>query len=266
MIELWQALCLALVQGLTEFLPISSSAHLILPALLLGWPDQGVAFDVAVHLGTLIAVVAYFRADLWALALGVHRGVRSGRINTEVREVLFLALATLPAVISGFLLRDQMETLRTLPVVAMTTILFGLLLGIADKSVRGNPLSSVRNVWTALLIGCAQAFAPIPGTSRSGITITAGLFLGLSRHAAARFSFLMSIPIILGASLLQFVALVDAAEPVAWGGMGLATVAAGLSAYACIALFLTVIERIGMMPFVIYRLLLGGVLVVLWWR
>lgn len=266
MIELWQAICLALIQGLTEFLPISSSAHLILPTLLLGWPDQGVAFDVAVHFGTLIAVVTYFRSDLLMLLRGFLRGLQERRINSEAQEISFLVIATVPAIVAGFLLQDQMDSLRTIPVVAMTTIGFGVLLGIADRLVRRAPMESVPNWRVALLIGCAQAIAIVPGTSRSGITITAGLLLGLSRHAAARFSFLMSIPVILGATLLQLLAALEAPLEVDWIIVALATIVAALSAYACIALFMRLIERVGMMPFVIYRLFLGAFLVTLWWR
>jgi undecaprenyl-diphosphatase len=266
MIETWQAVCLALIQGLTEFLPISSSAHLILPTLLLGWPDQGVAFDIAVHFGTLLAVLVYFRADLLTLGRGALAGVATRRANAELREVGYLVLATLPAIAVGFLLREHMDSLRTIPVVATTTIGFGLLLGVADRCVRETSAPAVPNWHTALLIGCAQAIAPVPGTSRSGITITAGLLLGLSRSAAARFSFLMSIPVILGAALLQLKTLLEEPVDVAWTGTALATAVAAISAYSCIAVFLRLIERIGMMPFVAYRLLLGAILVVLWWR
>lgn len=265
MIDLWQAVCLALIQGLTEFLPISSSAHLILPTLLLGWPDQGVAFDVAVHFGTLLAVVFYFRADLYELLRGVVSAATTQRANTQVREVAYLILATIPAIVVGFLLKDHMDSLRTIPVLALTTIGFGLLLGVADRSVRASPEAVVPNWQTALLIGCAQAVAPIPGTSRSGITITAALLLGLSRAAAARFSFLMSIPVILGAALLQLVSLLETPAAVDWLGTSIAMAVASVSAYGCIALFLGLIERVGMMPFVIYRLILGAILVALWW-
>jgi len=267
MIDLSQAVLLALIQGLTEFLPISSSAHLILPTLLLGWPDQGVAFDIAVHFGTLLAVLAYFRRDLGTLAAGGLAGVRARRLTPELREIAFLGLATLPAIMAGFLLRDVMDSLRTIPVVATTTIVFGLLLGAADR-FRGRRAgaATVTRWQTALLIGCAQALAPVPGTSRSGITITAGLFLGLSRQAAARFSFLMAIPVILGATLLLLLDVLGASQSIDWAVVGLGTGVAAVSAYGCIALFLGLIDRIGMLPFVVYRLILGAVLVVLWWR
>jgi undecaprenyl-diphosphatase len=265
-IEWWQGLVLALVQGLTEFLPISSSAHLLLPSLLLGWPDQGLAFDVAVHFGTLLAVITYFRRDLWDLAVGTMAAVTAGQMNARSREVVYLALGTIPAVIVGFLLNAHMDALRTVPVLATTTIAFALLLGYADRRVGVQARAEVGSLGTALLIGCAQAIAPIPGTSRSGITITAGLLLGLSREAAARFSFLLSIPIIAGAALLKLLELLDGGVMVDTWILLLAMGVAGLSAYACIAVFLQLIERVGMMPFVIYRIVLGGLICALWWR
>lgn len=266
MIDWWQAVALALIQGVTEFLPISSSAHLILPTLLLGWPDQGLAFDVAVHLGTLSAVVLYFRGELLVLARGLGQALLARRGNAASREVGFLAVATVPAVISGFLLADVMDSLRTIPVLAATTIAFGLLLAVADRRVSATAAPAVATWRTALLIGCAQAIAPIPGTSRSGITITAGLLLGLSRRAAARFSFLMSIPVIFGAALLQLLDLLASPGRVDWSLLAAATLVAAVSAYVCIALFLELIERVGLMPFVVYRLILGLLLVALWWR
>ncbi len=265
MIDTWQALVLALIQGLTEFLPISSSAHLLLPTLLLGWPDQGLAFDVAVHFGTLLAVVVYFRRDLIDLLAGGFASLASGRLDDHGRELLFLAIATIPALISGLLINDVMDSLRTVPVLAATTIGFALLLAVADRYSRGTR-AAVGSWQAALFIGCAQAIAPIPGTSRSGITITAGLFLGLSRQAAARFSFLLSIPIIAGAALLKTRELVTAGDAAPWGALLLGVAAAGVSAYLCIAAFLKLVERIGMLPFVVYRVLLGLVLVTLWWR
>ncbi len=265
MIDAWQALVLALLQGLTEFLPISSSAHLLLPTLLLGWPDQGLAFDVAVHFGTLLAVVLYFRRDLADLAAGGIASIVSGSLDARGRELLYLGIATVPAVVAGLLLNDVMDSLRTVPVLAAATIGFALLLGVADRSASGQR-SAVDSWQAALIIGCAQAIALIPGTSRSGITITAGLFLGLNRRAAARFSFLLSIPIIAGAALLKTLELMETAATAPWGTLLLGVVVAGVSAYLCIAAFLTLVERIGMLPFVVYRVLLGLVLVALWWR
>ncbi|MDP5069517.1 MAG: undecaprenyl-diphosphatase, partial [Congregibacter sp.] len=164
MIEWWQALVLALIQGLTEFLPISSSAHLLLPSLLLGWPDQGLAFDVAVHLGTLLAVMAYFRKDLWALILGAGKALAHRRMNQNSWELAYLGLATVPAVLAGFALNDVMDSLRSVPVLATTTIVFALLLGYADRRVAPAASAVVASWRVALVIGLAQAIAPIPGT------------------------------------------------------------------------------------------------------
>ena len=234
-----------------------------MPAQLLGWQDQGLAFDVAVHLGTLLAVLFYFRGDLLALAQGSARALGEREMNDESRMVLWLGLATVPAGVAGLLLDDWIEgNLRSVVVIATTTAVFGLLLGVADRR-RGT--GGELNLRAALLIGCAQALAIIPGTSRSGITITAGLLLGLNRSTAARFSFLLAIPIITAASLLKGLQLFFGAEPVAWSILGLATGLAAVTAWLCIGWFLGLVERVGMMPFVIYRCLLAMVLFWVWW-
>lgn len=265
MIELWQALLLALLQGLTEFLPISSSAHLVFPSLLLGWPDQGLAFDVAVHVGTLLAVILYYRRDLWYMATGCLSAVQEGRLNSDSRLVLWLALATVPACVVGFLGGDLIESrLRSLPVIATTTLLFGLLLGWAEWHARRTGGPRPLTLVIALLVGLAQAFAPVPGVSRSGVTLTAGLLLGLSRQQAARFSFLLSIPVIAGAGLLKVLELLEEGGAVDWGQLSLAALASGLVAYACIGVFLRLLDRVGLMPFVWYRVMLALLLYGLW--
>jgi undecaprenyl-diphosphatase len=266
-IEWWQGLLLALLQGATEFLPISSSAHLLLPSLLLDWPDQGLAFDVAVHVGTLLAVLWYFRSTLFGFAGGVLQAMRSGQWNESCREVLLLAVASVPVAIVGLLLNDHMHSLRSLPVIITTTIVFALLLAVADRRASsGEPGRVGMSVGGAMFIGLAQAFSPIPGTSRSGITITAGLLLGLSREAASRFAFLLSIPVIGGAGLVKSVELADQGSTVSLAVLGLGVVTAAIAAYLCITLFLRVITRVGMMPFVYYRLLLGALLLMVWLR
>jgi len=256
------AFFLALIQGLTEFLPISSSAHLILPSAVLGWPDQGLAFDVAVHFGSLGAVMLSLRIEIQRITTGmlVDRGRRYQR---HARLGWLIGLATLPAVISGVLAKDWIEeTLRNELVIAAATIGFGLLLWWAHyQSGRGGFVRI--GVKEALFIGLAQALALIPGTSRSGITLTAGLWLGLSRPTAAKFSFLLSIPIIVGAASLKTKDLLDATEPIAWDAIGIGVVVSFLSAYACIRLFLSLIERLGLLPFVAYRLALGSILLIL---
>jgi len=259
--ELIHIALLAVLQGLTEFLPISSSAHLILFPKLNGWADQGLAFDVAVHVGTLSAVVWYFRRDLVVI---VRDGIASLMKRQRVGESnLFWAVGfgTIPVGLAGLLFKDAVETsLRSPLVIAWATILFGLLLWWAD--VQGRRLRSEHTIsWRdVLVIGIAQAVALIPGTSRSGITMTAGLMMGLTRAAAARFSFLLSIPVIVLAGGLNTLELVQASQPVDWTALGLGVLFSAFSAYLCIYLFLKMLERIGMLPFVIYRLLLGAVL------
>jgi undecaprenyl-diphosphatase len=254
-------LMLALLQGLTEFLPISSSAHLILMPRLLGWPDQGLAFDVAVHVGTLAAVVAYFRHDIARLLLAWLQSCARRRLTGDARLAWFVLLGTLPAALAGLLLHHVIETwLRSPLVIALTTIGFGLLLWGADRYGRQQRSETGLQLMDVVWIGLAQAVALIPGTSRSGITMTAGLALGLTRSAAARFSFLLSVPVIILAGGYETLQLLQQAGPVAWDTLLLGTTVAAVSAYLCIHLFLRLIERIGMLPFVIYRLLLGCVL------
>jgi len=251
-------LMLALLQGLTEFLPISSSAHLILMPRLLGWPDQGLAFDVAVHVGTLVAVVAYFRHDITRLLLAWLQSCIHRQLSDDARLAWFVLLGTLPAALAGLLLHEIIETwLRSPLVIALATIGFGLLLWAADRYGRQQRSEAGLQLMDVVWIGLAQAVALIPGTSRSGITMTAGLALGLTRSAAARFSFLLSVPVIVLAGGYETLQLLQQAEPVAWDTLMLGTGVAAVSAYLCIHLFLRLIERIGMLPFVIYRLLLG---------
>lgn len=265
MIETHQAVLLAILQGLTEFLPISSSAHLVIPSLLLGWPDQGLAFDVAVHVGTLSAVVFYYRADLARMADGWLRSLAGGPVSDDSRLVWYLALATVPAVLVGLFAGDYIEAqLRSLPVIATTTLVFGLLLWVADRHAGSAAAGAPLTLSVALLIGVAQGIAPIPGVSRSGITITAALLLGMSRQAAARFSFLLSIPVIAGAGLLKGLELAAADAAVDWLLLAMATLISGITAYLCIALFLRLLDRVGLMPFVYYRVLLAVVLYGLW--
>ena len=253
-----QASIIALIQGITEFLPISSSAHLLFPSLLLGWPDQGLTFDVAVHLGSLLAVVIYLRRDLIAMVAGLWQWQQEKRLNQQATLALMLIVATLPAVFFGLVLKDWIEvTARALWVVAVTTLVFGLLLGWADwRSRREHQMASMS--WRhTLCIGLAQALALLPGTSRSGITMTAALMLGYTREAAARFSFLMSIPVILAASSLMTLELATTTTAILWAPMLIAFVVSFASAWLCILLFMKIISRMGMWPFVVYRVVLG---------
>lgn len=261
--ELLHIIWLSLVQGLTEFLPVSSSAHLILVPSLLGWPDQGLAFDVAVHLGTLIAVLCYFRRDIVTLFLAWLASMSQRRMTAEARLAWGVILGTIPAGLVGLAFKDFIEeSLRSPLVIATTTIVFGLLLWLADKRSRLERDEYSLSWQDFLVIGGAQAMALIPGTSRSGITITAALLLGLTREAAARYSFLLSIPIIVLSGLGVTRDLLESTAPVDWQALILGTVIAAISAFVCIHYFLAFINRIGMTPFVIYRLLLG---VLLFW-
>ena len=254
----FQALVLALIQGLTEFLPISSSAHLILPSQVLGWPDQGLAFDVAVHLGTLMAVMAYYRRDLFAMIGGAGKAVTQRTMNDDLKLGLLVVLATIPAVVFGFLGDDWIEReLRSALVIAVTTLVFGALLWAADAFGKRQFSLARLGIVGAIFIGLAQALALIPGTSRSGITITAALALGYQREDAARFSFLLSIPVILGAGLLKTKDLIEQQVAVDWGMMALGAVVSAITAYLTIVFFIRLLERIGMLPFVVYRLILG---------
>ena len=260
MTEWVQSLVLALIQGVTEFLPVSSSAHLILPSQVLGWSDQGLLFDVSVHAGTLCAVLWYFRATLvqWFASLLPGRDV-------DRSELWAVCIATVPVVAAGWLVKDLIAgDARGVKVIITTTLVFGVLLGVADRRARepaeGLPHVSARD---ALLIGLAQMLALIPGTSRSGITITAALFLGYHRAAASRFSFLLSMPVIAGALLVMLVT-----SPATSMGIGpsvdtnmlWAFSMSAIFAYGTIRLFMHWVERVGLMPFVIYRVLLGLVL------
>lgn len=256
--DLLQIVVLALLQGLTEFLPISSSAHLILVPVLTGWPDQGLAFDVAVHLGTLSAVVLYFRRELGAMAAQWLGSLAGGGLTPDARLAWAVLLGTIPVGLAGLWFKDLVETtLRSPLVIAATTIVFGLLLGWAD--LKGRRLRDEHAIgWRdVLVIGLAQALALIPGTSRSGVTMTAGLALGLTRQGAARFSFLLSIPVIVLAGGLETLELIAAPDEVHWRVLLGGALLSGLAAYLCIHYFLKLLERTGMWPFVLYRLLLG---------
>ena len=264
-----EIIVLALVQGLTEFLPISSSAHLILPSQVLGWQDQGTAFDVAVHVGTLLAVIIYFRKEVvdiitaWFNSFGAQ-----GKKTDDSQLGWWIILATLPSLIIGYLLKDFVEVYsRNAWIIATTTIVFGLLLWYADAKAKQIKTIYQINWVMALLIGLSQVVAMLfPGTSRSGITMTTGLLLGLNKQSAARFSFLMSIPVIAAAGSYYIYKLSTGDELIDWNAIILGAVLSFIAAYACIYFFLKVIEKMGMFPFVVYRLLLGlGLFAFLMW-
>ncbi len=254
--DIIQAVALALLQGLTEFLPVSSSAHLILLPVLLGWEDQGLAFDVAVHVGTLTAVVAYYRKHLIQIVSAWSKSLIGKEATDESRLAWYVILGTIPVGLVGITLPDVIETvLRSPVVIAGATIVFAFLLWYAEK--RAKEERSTVTLMDAIVIGLFQAIALIPGTSRSGITITAGLLTGLKREYAARFSFLLSIPTIALAGMVKALELYQSTEPVMWDFISIGAVLSAVVAYLSISWFLKLLDKVGMMPFVYYRLALG---------
>lgn len=259
-VTLVQIIVLSLVQGLTEFLPVSSSAHLILGGWFFGWSDQGLAFDVATHLGTLFAVLVYFRRDLAGMAASL-----AGPATPENRQrralLAGIAIGSLPVLVIGFLARDLVEQyLRDVRIIAWTTIVFGLALWAADAWARRDRGLQELGWKAALLIGLAQVCALVPGVSRSGVTITAGRLLGFDPDAAARFSFLLAIPVIAAAGGYGALKVLSGEAPIAWPQFLLALVFSAVAGWVCIAAFLALLRRVGLLPFVLYRLLLGVVL------
>jgi len=233
-----QVVVLAIVQGLTEFLPISSSGHLVLVPFAFGWSDQGLAFDVAVHFGSLGAVLLFFRKDIKALLRGgIH--VLGGNAETiESRMALGIALGTIPAAVAGLLLAGWIEEiLRNPSFIVFTLSGYAVFMILADHfGRREREISSIR-IKDAFIIGCAQALALIPGTSRSGVTITAAMALGFERQDAARFSFLLAVPVILLASAYQLFKLLALESQVAEGQLGIAAVISGIVAYLSICAY-----------------------------
>ncbi|WP_169975290.1 MULTISPECIES: undecaprenyl-diphosphate phosphatase [unclassified Campylobacter] len=256
-----QVIVLALVQGISEFLPISSSAHLVLVPKLLGWQDQGLAFDVAVHVGTLTAILFYFKDSLKKLLADFFASIMQRKKVGDSTLVWSVGFATLPVGLCGLALNDIIEQYaRSGIIIAITTILFALVLFIADKN-HGLKSEYDMTIKLAFIIGLAQAIALIPGVSRSGITMSTALLLGFSRTASANFSFLMSIPVILLAGLLETVKLVNSPWHISWSDLILGAVVSGVSAYICVRLFMALISKMSMLPFVVYRLVLGVFLI-----
>ena len=256
-----QIVILAIVQGLTEFLPISSSGHLVLAPYLFEWTDQGLAFDVAVHVGSLVAVCIFFRKDILSLLSGGIQ-VLGGNVKTpESRMALAIAMGTVPASIAGLMFASWIEAnLRDPAVIVYTLAGYGILMALADRFGRRERSISDVGYRDAIIIGCAQALALVPGTSRSGVTITAARILGFERQDAARFSFLLSAPVILLAAGYKFVELISSDATVAWGQLGLGALVACIVAYISIEFFMRVVTRIGLAPFAIYRLILAAII------
>jgi len=254
--DIIQAISLALLQGLTEFLPVSSSAHLILLPVLAGWEDQGLAFDVAVHVGTLTAVVAFYRKDIAKIIVAWSRSVIGKGVTDDAKLAWYVVLGTIPVGLVGITLPEVVETvLRSPLVIAGSTIVFAFLLWFAEKQAKEE--RTTITLLDAVIIGLFQAIALIPGTSRSGITITAGLMTGLRREHAARFSFLLSIPVIALAGMVKGLELYKSAIPVQWDMISIGVCLSAVMAYLSIGWFLKLLDKIGMMPFVFYRLILG---------
>ena len=256
-----QVIVLAIVQGLTEFLPISSSGHLVLVPSAAGWADQGLAFDVAVHFGSLIAVCVYFFDDIVAMIRGGFSLLRLDASTPESRIALAIGIGTVPAAVAGLTLAGWIEAnLRDPSVIVMTLSGYAVLMLLADRYGRRDRNVSDVGLRDAITIGCAQALALIPGTSRSGITITAGRLLGFDRRDAARFSFLLSVPVILLATVYEGFKLVTGTEPVAWGQIAVAVVVSAIVAYLSIDFFMRFVSRIGLLPFAVYRLVLAAII------
>ncbi len=249
-----------MIQGVTEFLPISSAAHLILVPALTDWPDQGLAFDVALNTATWLAVLVYFRTDIARLFSGLIRSIRQRALggDRDAELAWMLIAATIPVAVVGLAARDLVANeLRSVTVIGAASIFWGLVLFAADRGA-GRRIELGALKWpAAIVVGLAQAIAVIPGTSRSGITMTAGLFMGLTRTAAARFSFLLAILVGALAGLSEGVGMVGSGVETPWLAVIVGFAAAFVSAYLTIHLFLKIIERVSMTPFVVYRVLLG---------
>lgn len=251
---------IALVQGITEFLPISSSGHLVLAPIVLGWQDQGLLIDIAVHVGTLLAVIAYLYKDVGAMIGGIGRTLK-GRRDPGFRLFMFLVIGTIPVVVAGFLMHKYIPGgLRSLEVIAWATLGFGILLWIADGiGMTVRRIEHLR-VIDVIFIGLAQCLALIPGTSRSGITMTAARLIGMERPDAARFSLLLSIPTILAAGTLAGIDIYKSGDVQLAGDAFVAAGLAFVSALIAIAVMMAWLKRASFTPFVIYRVVLGVVL------
>ena len=256
-----QIIILAIVQGITEFLPISSSGHLVLVPYLFEWTDQGLAFDVAVHFGSLVAVCAYFRKDIAALLCGGIQVVNGRLASPESRLALAIVVGTVPAALAGLMFVSWIEQhLRDPAVIVYTLSGYGILMAIADRFSRRERNIADVGLKDAIIIGCAQALSLVPGTSRSGVTITAARMLGFTRQDAARFSFLLSAPVIFLAAGYKLFELLASGVTVAWGQLGFGALVACGVAYISIEFFMRVVSRIGLAPFAIYRVILAAII------
>lgn len=260
---LFQIAVLAVIQGITEFLPVSSSGHLALTPVFLGWKDQGLALDVAVHVGTLGAVMVYLWRDIWSVTCGLVR-LPVGRVDDGAKLAWLVLVSSIPVIIAGFLIKAYAgDVLRSATIIGWAFIGFGILLYIADRN--GLTVHRITHMTTgnALLIGLAQAFALIPGASRAGTTITMARMLGFERREAARFSMLMSIPAIVGAGVLLGKDVLESGDSVLQANVLIAAALAFCAALVAIAAMMYWLQRQSYTPFVAYRLLLG--VIILWY-
>lgn len=247
-------LVLSIIQGLTEFLPVSSSAHLVLAPLVMDAKDQGILIDVALHMGTLLAVLLYYWKDVWQMAVAVL----CWRAGPSRNLALYIVLATIPALAFGLVIREFFPGgIRSVGVIAATTLFFGVLMGVADRFFPQEERLGDITLKKALIIGCAQALAIIPGTSRSGVTMTAARFMGFSRVDAARFSFLLGAPAIAAAGFISFLEIFQAHDPGLWRDSLIAVFLAFLAGIGAIHFMMKWLGKFGLMPFVVYRLALG---------
>jgi len=258
--DLLQAVLLGILQGLTEFLPISSSAHLRIVPDLLGWGDPGAAFTAVIQIGTELAVLIYFRHDLWRIGStwvrSLYRPEYRGQL--DARMGWFIIIGSLPIVILGILLKDTIEEdFRSLWIIGTTLIVLGLILGIADRVSADRLRIKDMRLRDAVLMGLAQSCALVPGVSRSGATISMGRFLGYEREAATRYAFLLAIPAVVGAGLFELKEIPNGDNSYGWGPTIVATVVSFLIGYAAIAWLLRYVTTHSYLPFVIYRVVLG---------
>jgi undecaprenyl-diphosphatase len=267
-VSVFEAIVLGITQGLTEFLPISSTAHLRIVPAFAGWEDPGAAFTAVVQLGTMAAVVIYFRRDLLRIGLAWLRSLRdeSVRRTLDARLGWYIFIGTIPIGIFGLIFKDQIESgARDLYLIGSALIVLGLLLLAAERAAsHERPLERI-TTRDGLLIGLAQALALVPGVSRSGSTITAGLFLGFDRPSAARFSFLLSVPAVVLSGLFEFASILDGSEDTqaGLGALAIATLMAFVVGYASIAWLLRYLVRHSTIVFVIYRVALGAIVLAL---
>lgn len=252
-----QVFILSIVQGISEFLPISSSAHLILVPKLLGWRDQGLAFDIALHVGTLMAILWYFKDDLIPLMRDFSLSIKKREAIGESNVIWGVLIGTIPVGLVGLFFGDWIEeNLRSPLVIAFSTIFFAIILYLGDKKAGNKNILNI-TLKIALIIGIAQALALIPGASRSGITMSMAMFLGFSRVASARFSFLLSIPVIILAGSLASIKAFSNGINEPFSMLLLAVILSAISAYLCVKWLMALLSKSTMLPFVIYRIVLG---------